>query len=114
MSSPPIWRLVPGQRLVHRCHDGECVLFNDLTGDTHLLGQDVLDVLGLLREAPLAAAQMAAALGADARSDPEAGASILAELDELLADLAALSLVEAETEAETEAAAGAEVKAMPC
>lgn len=108
MSSPPIWRLVPGQRLVHRCHDGECVLFNDLTGDTHLLGQDVLDVLGLLREMPQAAAQMAAALGADPQSDPGAGASILAELDELLADLAALSLVEAE------AAVGAEVEAMPC
>jgi hypothetical protein len=87
MRSPPIWRLVPGQRLVHRCHDGECVLFNDLTGDTHLLGQDVLDLLGQLRGAPQPAALLA---GADA----DAGA--LDELDEVLADLAALNLVEAQ------------------
>lgn len=87
MRSPPIWRLVPGQRLVHRCHDGECVLFNDLTGDTHLLGQDVLDLLGLLRGAPQPAALLT---GADA------DAETLDELDEVLADLAALNLVEAQ------------------
>ncbi|MEW6021289.1 MAG: hypothetical protein AB1807_04015 [Pseudomonadota bacterium] len=87
MRSPPIWRLVPSQRLVHRCHDGECVLFNDLTGDTHLLGQDVLDLLGLLRGAPQPVALLA---GADA------DAETLDELDEVLADLAALNLVEAQ------------------
>ena len=87
MSSPPIWRLAPGQRLVHRCHDGECVLFNDLTGDTHLLGQDVLDVLGALRDMPRTAAGLAQDASADL--DPE----WRAELDELLADLAALDLI---------------------
>jgi len=100
MSSSPIWRLVPGQRLVHRCHDGECVLFNDLTGATHLLGQDVLDVLGMLRAGPRPAAMLAA--GADAASapgldpmpDPAPDPDFLVEVDELLADLAALSLVE--------------------
>ncbi|MCC2959936.1 HPr-rel-A system PqqD family peptide chaperone [Massilia sp. IC2-278] len=89
MSSPPIWRLAPGQRLVHRCHDGECVLFNDLTGDTHLLGQDVLDLLGALRDTPRSAAGLAQDAGAGIDPDPE----WLAELDELLADLAALDLV---------------------
>ncbi|MDN4057014.1 HPr-rel-A system PqqD family peptide chaperone [Massilia sp. YIM B02769] len=91
MRSPPIWRLVPGQRLVHRCHDGECVLFNDLTGDTHLLGQDVLDLLGLLRGASQPAALLATLL---AGADADAGT--LDELDEVLADLAALNLVEAQ------------------
>jgi len=91
MRSPPIWRLVPGQRLVHRCHDGECVLFNDLTGDTHLLGQDVLDLLGQLRGAPQPAALLATLL---AGADADAGT--LDELDEVLADLAALNLVEAQ------------------
>lgn len=87
MSSPPIWCLAPGQRLVHRCHDGECVLFNDLTGDTHLLGQDVLDVLGALRDRPRTAGGLAQDAGAGL--DPE----WFAELDELLADLAALDLI---------------------
>ncbi|HBF49610.1 MAG TPA: hypothetical protein DDX04_03690 [Massilia sp.] len=98
MSSSPIWRLVPGQRLVHRCHDGECVLFNDLTGATHLLGQDVLDVLGMLRAGPQPAAMLASAAGAGAESnpglDPALDPHFLNEVDELLADLAALSLVE--------------------
>jgi len=89
MSRSPIWRLVPGQRLDHRCHDGECVLFNDLTGDTHLLEQAVLDLLDALRTAPRAAAELAGDDGA-----PESDPDVLGELDEVLADLAALSLVE--------------------
>ena len=88
--SAPVWRLVEGQRLAHRCHDGQCVLFNDLTGDTHLLEHAVLDLLAALRAAPASAAVLA---GADGLPDSDPG--ILAEFDELLADLAALSLVEA-------------------
>lgn len=90
MHSSPIWRLAPGQRLVHRCHGGECVLFNDLSGDTHLLDESTLDLLQSLAEAPQSAADLA---GADdhASLDPDS----LAELDELLAGLAALCLIEA-------------------
>lgn len=92
MRSSPIWRLAPGQRLVHRCHDGECVLFNDLSGDTHLLDESALDLLQALAAAPQSAAALAA-WGADTQEeiDPDS----LAELDELLADLAALYLIEA-------------------
>ena len=90
MRSPPIWRLVPGQRLVHRCHDGECVLFNDLTGDTHLLDESALALLEALRQAPQSAADLAGLDGL-----PESDPTLLAELDDLLADLAALSLVDA-------------------
>jgi len=90
MSSLPIWRLVPGQRLVHRCHDGECVLFNDLTGDTHLLEEAVVALLQALHAAPGPAAILAGSDGL-----PEADPDLLDELDEVLADLAALSLVEA-------------------
>lgn len=84
MRSDPIWRLASGQRLMHRCHDGECVLFNDLSGDTHLLGEAAIGLLQTLRDAPQRAGELAGA-------DPEARA----ELDEVLADLAALYLVEA-------------------
>lgn len=90
MRSSPIWRLAPGQRLVHRCHDGECVLFNDLSGDTHLVDELTLGLLQALGEAPQSAGELA---GADSLelADPDA----LAALDELLASLAALYLVEA-------------------
>lgn len=84
MTSEPIWRLAPGQRLVHRCHDGECVIFNDLSGDTHLLAEPVLELLRALRDTPQSAQALAAA-------DP----ATLADLEEVLADLAALYLVEA-------------------
>jgi PqqD family protein of HPr-rel-A system len=85
MRSPPSWRLAPGQRLVHRCHDGECVLFNDLSGATHLVDDITLGLLQALADAP----QTASALAGDA--DPDT----LAALDELLAGLAALYLIEA-------------------
>lgn len=88
MSSSPIWRLAPGQRLVHRCHDGECVLFNDLSGDTHLLDASVLALLQALERAPQAASALAA-------FTDEADADTLEALDEVLADLAALCLIEA-------------------
>lgn len=91
MRSSPIWRLAPGQRLVHRCHGGECVLFNDLSGDTHLLDELTLGLLQALGEAPQSAGSLA---GGDADSlapDPDT----LAVLDELLASLAALNLIEA-------------------
>jgi len=87
MRSSPIWRLASGQRLVHRCHDGECVLFNDLSGDTHLLDDLTLGLLQALGEAP----QSASALAGGDPADPDT----LAALDELLASLAALYLVEA-------------------
>lgn len=91
MSSSPTWRLAPGQRLAHRCHDGECVLFNDLTGDTHLLDQPAFDLLEVLRAAPQTALALLALDGGDAASDP----ALLDDLTALLDDLAALELIEA-------------------
>lgn len=75
-SPPTCWRLAAGQRLLHRCWDGECVLYNDVTGSTHLVDAATLALLEQLRARPLAGAP----------DDP---------LTDLLADLAALQLVEA-------------------
>ena len=90
MTSSPIWRLAPGQRLQYRCWDGECVLYNDLSGDTHLLDEFALALLAQVQQAPQAAAQLAAAIGLD-----PAAADGAAVLDDMLGDLAALHLVEA-------------------
>ena len=82
------WRLSAGQRLRRRQWDGECVLYNDLSGDTHLIGPDALQLLLALQERPadadaLARALLAAGLAADA-----------GEVPELLDQLERLALVE--------------------
>ena len=84
-----LWDLADGQALMHRTWDGETLLFNDLSGDTHLLDAHALAVLlalqgGTQTETTLC---MAAGLSADAEGR--------AELAELLADLEILSLIQA-------------------
>jgi PqqD family protein of HPr-rel-A system len=88
-----MWRVVPGQSLVFREWDGEAVLYNDLSGNTHLLDGGAVDVLLALRAQPLDAATLAARL-AD-RFDADADADALpAAIADMLTDLARLDLVE--------------------
>lgn len=77
----PAWRLIPGQLLVHRSWQEETVLFNNLSGDTHLLGADALSLLLALRDAPLTSDELRQA------DDPDS-------LRALLDRLAGLGLVE--------------------
>ena len=77
------WRLVDGQSLTMATWgDGLHVVYNDLSGDTHLLGADAVDLLRLLQRDAAAEPALAAACG---NADATAA---------LLAQLAALSLVE--------------------
>lgn len=86
-AAAPHWRLGFGQQLQHHGWDtDEFLLFNDLAGDTHLVDQDALDVLHLLREAPDDVAGLAARLGLGPEQAPV--------LDALLETLHRLSLVE--------------------
>jgi PqqD family protein of HPr-rel-A system len=86
-----MWRVVPGQLLACREWDGEAVLYNDLSGSTHLLDGAAIDVLQALRAAPLDAAALAQGLaerfGADA-------AELRPEIEDMLTELARLDLVE--------------------
>ena len=84
------WRVVPGQSLA--CHewDGEAVLFNSLSGATHLLSPVALWLLELLAEAPASVAALASALQQESEgehADPE-------QLDALLHELQRLHLIE--------------------
>jgi len=72
------WRLVPGQALLHRSWGQEAVIFNDVTGSTHLLHAGALDLLSALRDGTVTAEELA---------DPDVNA--------LLEQLANLELVEA-------------------
>jgi PqqD family protein of HPr-rel-A system len=85
-----VWRLVAGQLLRSKTWDGaEHLLYNDLSGDTHLLGADAFDLLLLLQRAESDEATLAAALSATGD-----GTAASVEVAALLADLARLSLVE--------------------
>ena len=83
---------MPGQLLLRRQYGEESVLYNDLSGDTHLLGGSAIHLLELLAKAParqgVLADSLAAAIGCprDAAFDADATA--------LLAQLATLFLIE--------------------
>ena len=66
---------MPGQTLARREWDGEGVLFNDLTGATHLLSSTALWLLDRLQAAPAGAATLAAALSAALLAQSEADAA---------------------------------------
>lgn len=85
------WRLIEGQALRYYCWDNEAVLYNDLSGATHLLGPAALCVLEALRSSPLSATALAARLLDEFDID---GTSLDAELDTLLDQLSQLSLIE--------------------
>ncbi|RZJ85217.1 MAG: HPr-rel-A system PqqD family peptide chaperone [Massilia sp.] len=87
----PAWRLMSGQLLAYRCWDDEALLYNDLSGATHLLGPAALCVLEALRTGPAAVAALAASLRNEFDVDQD---SLGEELDALLGALARLSLIE--------------------
>jgi len=69
---PGFWRVTPGQHLAHRGWQDEFVLYNNLTGDTHLIDGDSLALLMQLRDGPADIAGLAAALGAELPPDDRA------------------------------------------
>jgi PqqD family protein of HPr-rel-A system len=87
----PTWRLMRGQSLAYRCWNDETVLYNDLSGATHLLGPAALCLLEALRPGPAAVAALASRLRAEFEIDDEALGD---ELDALLGELSRLSLIE--------------------
>ena len=86
-----MWQLTPGQSLLARQFGDEFVLYNDLSGDTHLLGASAMHALRLLQSAPAAFDAVADAL-AQAAGDPR-DREFDAEVGAVLAQLASLSLV---------------------
>lgn len=86
-----MWHVVPGQSLAFREWDGVAVLYNDLSGNTHLLDGAAIEVLEALRPAPATAAMLASALADRIECDAD---ELTTLIDELLAGLAGLDLVE--------------------
>lgn len=88
-----MWQVVAGQSLVFREWEGEAVLYNDLSGSTHLLDGAAIDLLTALRERPADSAALASQLAARFGSGAD-DADFLAEIDDMLDALARLDLVE--------------------
>lgn len=84
-----MWRLMPGLALRYRTWDNETyVVYNNLSGDTHLTDAAAIEVLELLRHSPAAAQSLVSALQLDDTPDS------LAQLDGLLAELRGQALIE--------------------
>lgn len=84
-----LWRLMPGLDLRYRTWDNEAyVLYNNLTGDTHLADAAAIEVLELLHGMPAATQALAHALGLDDIPDN------VEQLTALLAELQGQALIE--------------------
>ena len=86
-----MWRVIKGQTLAARQWDDELVVFNSLSGATHLLGPGAALLLGLLQEGPASEATLAAALQAEFALDE---AEVGTELPLMLDRLAKLELIQ--------------------
>jgi PqqD family protein of HPr-rel-A system len=87
-----MWRVIAGQSLQYRAWDDEFVLYNNLSGDTHLLGASAIHVLLALQRAALDADGLALSLCAALQLERDA--ELDADVAELVASLGALSLIE--------------------
>jgi PqqD family protein of HPr-rel-A system len=88
-------RLRPGQGLAHREWDEEYLVYNDLSGDCHLLDAGGFAVLQLLQRLPHATIDaIAAALAAQFDDVDAADPASLAQVEQVLAGLVSCDLIE--------------------
>lgn len=89
---PELWRIAPGQQLLSRCWDDEYVVFNSLSGDTHLLDSDSMAVLDRLRLSPASIATLSTQFSDGI--DPDDALALPETLATMLSHLKALFLVD--------------------
>jgi PqqD family protein of HPr-rel-A system len=87
-----VWCIAPGQQLATWGWEDEFVLYNNLSGDTHLFGGDSIAVLEHLQQNPSTLDVLIAAFSGDI--DPDDAAALPETLTALLANLQNLFLVE--------------------
>ena len=93
MDSNMKWRLMSDQALQLRSWDDEFVVYNNLSGDTHLLGSAAAQVLLKLYQAPSDAITLAESLASLLKVEMM-DESLAPQIENLLADLNALALIE--------------------
>jgi len=87
------WRIIGGDALEFRHWDAEeVVVYNSLSGDTHLLDSSTAEILLMLRHEVLDVLSLARLLASTWQCEPTT--DFLDELEMTLSDMHALSLVE--------------------
>lgn len=86
------WRVPFNQTLTLHCWDDEFVVFNSMSGDTHLLGLLAGQILLQLQQSPSDARALAASIAPLWHADLDE--ELRLQIEPLLADLQALSLIE--------------------
>jgi PqqD family protein of HPr-rel-A system len=87
-----MWRLIPGQTLRFRAWGDEFVLYNDLSGDTHLLGASAVHILQSIQHTTADEDVLIASLCESMQMDRDEEVAL--HVTQLLADLKSLSLIE--------------------
>lgn len=87
-----VWCIAPGQQLAAWGWDDEFVLYNNLSGDTHLFGEESIAVLTHLQQSPASFDALVAAFSDGL--DPDDAAALPDTMTALLANLQNLFLVE--------------------
>lgn len=85
------WRATSTSKDLY-CWNGECVVFNGLSGDTHLLSEFAGQILLQLQQVPCDATSLYALFPAIPQDDAEQELEL--QIDDILADLDSLSLIE--------------------
>jgi PqqD family protein of HPr-rel-A system len=86
------WSLISDQALHFRSWDDEFVVYNSLSGDTHLLGSVAAQILLKLQQAPSNSATLAESLAPLLHADRDD--DVVAQIEHILADLDTLALIE--------------------
>jgi PqqD family protein of HPr-rel-A system len=86
------WRLISNQAVRLRSWDNEYVIYNSLSGDTHLVGPAAAQILTQLQRAPADVAALADAMRHEWQTDTTEELGI--HIRDVLADLHKLALIE--------------------
>ena len=87
-----MWKVISEQDLHFHSWDDECVVYNNLSGDTHLLSLAAAQILLKLKEAPSNAALLAVTLAPLWQVDPDQELAL--QIENILSDLNAIALIE--------------------
>lgn len=88
------WQVIPDQ-VVNCCPwDDECVFYNKLSGDTHLLGSTATQILSELRQSPLTVLLLIEALAPRVQAKMVTHEEFSFQIEHFLNELSTLGLIE--------------------
>ena len=86
------WKLKSEHSLQLRCWGDECVVYNDLSGDTHLVGSVGAQILHILQRSPSDSALLNKSIASFLNT--EINDELILQLEQILMDFDKLALIE--------------------